>query len=182
MDWLNSFFDEPAHDTCNINGLNPPISKLSDMPLGLSAAYPSMVKVLSSNGQSNACSVEALSLLADEYANDIVLKSPNKPTTPDPFLGTPDHKVTQPKANTESSLPQILKKGSNFKVLTQLDKNTLNLATARDLIQRLKTETQLHDAAHRVPDQKSQRTLTRRFGGQIVKTEHETSDQDSGEF
>lgn len=158
------------------------------MPLTISAAYPSMVKMLGHSSQPDA-SLESLSLVSDEYpTSSVVLKSPSKTTSPDPFLGTSsgdsNHKTTR--ANSQSNIPQVLKKGQNFKVLTQLDKNTLNLATARELIQRLKTESQLQNA-HRVPEQKvdSQRELMRsmkRSYGQIVKSESDTTENDSGMF
>ena len=189
MDWLNSFFDEPSHDTCNINALNPPISKLSDTPLSISAACPSMVKVLSQMGDDISC-LETSHLSANDFANDIVLKSPSKATCPDPFLGAADamsQRSTQGKQVAEMAAPQILKRGQSFRVLTQLDKNTLNLATARELIQRLKSETQLQNTAHRVPDQKLdnrtllQRNIKRSFE-QMIKTESEATDNDSGKL
>ena len=193
VDWLNSFFDEPPHDTFSINGLNPPISKLSDMPLHTSATYPSMVKVL---GQvhDEAASLEMLQLSSDHVANDAVLKSPSRAVSPDPFLNASDsiitRKIVPNRHSIETGIPHVIKRGQSFKLLTQLDKNTLKLATARELIQRLKCETQLQGTAHRVPEQKlgsihNQATLQRdikRNLEQLNGKESDSTDNDSGEF
>ncbi|XP_065053280.1 uncharacterized protein LOC135682341 isoform X2 [Rhopilema esculentum] len=158
VDWLNSFFDEPPHDTCNINALNPPISKLSDVPLSMGNVYPSVVKLLGQNMQGGSL-VESLNLISDDYAGE-VYKTPISTGTPspDPFLAPADEvkQRIQTKLLADVTIPDILKKAQNFKVLTQLDRNSLSLATARELIQRLKSESE--DNAHRVPDHKIGRT------------------------
>ena len=161
--------------------------------MNITATYPSMVKVLGQNND-DGTSLEMLHLSSDSFANDIVLKSPRKSSTsPDPFLGASDsmcRRTVQDKQNADASIPQILKRGHSFKVLTQLDKNTLKLATARELIQRLKSESQLHSTAHRVPEHTldslgnqgtPQREAKRSFG-QIGIKENDSTDIDSGEF
>ena len=153
-----------------------------------------MVKVLGQNND-DGTSLEMLHLTSDSYANDIVLKSPRKSSaSPDPFLGASDssmcRRIVQNKQNTDASIPQLLKRGHSFKVLTQLDKNTLKLATARELIQRLKSESQLHNTAHRVPEhtleslsnQGSPQREVKRSLGQIGIKENDSTDIDSGEF
>ena len=187
VDWLNSFFDEPSHETCNINGLNPPISKLSDIPMTSSNACPSVVKLLGQNTH-NGTLLETLNLISDEYTNDMVYKSPNSVPSPDPFFGpTQDSRTPPNKTAQEIDLPQVLRKAQNFKVLTQIDKNSLNLATARELIQRLKAESQ-NSIAHRVPEQRlgnaqNHKICQRSTDGllmSMVKSEPDSNDNDSG--
>lgn len=196
VDWLSSFFDEPAHETCHVNGLNPPISKLSDIPLGTSTTYPSVVKLLGANTP-NGLLADTLNLITDEYTNDMVYKSPNsvRPPSPDPFLSPSQDLGVTPgttKQTLEVNLAAALKRAQNIKILSQVDRHTLSLATAKELIQRLK-ESQSVANADRLREQRlglkqNQNVLQKSdianflFTG-VVKTETEHTDSsDSGEF
>ena len=149
-----------------------------------------MVKVLGHNNDDGA-SLEMLQLQSDDFASDVGLKPSRKSASPDPFIGSSEclnRRANQP--DTETSIPQILKRGHSFKVLTQLDKNTLKLATARELIQRLKGEAQLQTTAHRVPEHKlesvhnqaTQQREVKRNIGQICVKEGDSTDTDSGKL
>ncbi len=193
VDWLSSFFDEPNHETCNVNGLNPPISKLSDIPLSAPTTYPSVVKILGSNSQ-NALLTDTLNAMSDEYTNDMVYKSPNsvRPPSPDPFLGSSQDESNNTymnKQTNETDLISALRKAQNFKILSQVDRQTLNLTTARELIQRLKEsqqqnnpETLREQRLGHIPNQRIVQRNGNEILNSIIKKEPENNDSDSGMF
>eukprot|EP00794_Sanderia_malayensis_P016309 gene16309-17953_t len=199
VDWLSSFFDEPAHETCNVNGLNPPISKLSDISLSAANTYPSVVRLLGANSQSGLLSDNHLNAISDEYTNDVIYKSSNsvRSPSPDPFLGPSSSQQDEAsnsafmsKQATEMDIISALRKSHNFKILSQVDRQSLNLTTARELIQRIKEAQQQNNSeilreqrlGQHVANQKilHRNNITTTGSMNVIKKDSDSNDSDSG--
>ena len=153
-------------------------------------------------------------MISDDYVDEMVYKSPNsvRPPSPDPFLAptqertstllertsTPLERTSTPLertnthfveklANTsEIDIITAIRKAQNFKILSQVDRQTLNLTTARELILRLKESQQ--NQADTLREQRLGHIMSQKVNQRsdlsslIVKRESESNDCDSGEF
>ena len=192
VDWLNSFFDEPnTRETPSLNGLNPPISQLSEVTSTSTYGFIAPAKLLTTNTTHSSSKgnilLDGLNSTIEDLQTDFICKSPN-PTDVDknPFL-TQSQQIQETKPDIsifngkQSELIEALKRAQQFRILTSMDRQSL--ATAKELIQRLKGETTKNLIQTSLLERRKENHICPESIGLIngvVKSEPDGQDSDSG--